>query len=245
MADERLAFMVAGVAHSGAETMFERICAAPAVCAPAQRALHFFDDETQDWARPDYGRYHARFGASTGRMRGEATADYLYWPRALDRIAAYSPKLKLIVMLRDPALRAWNHWRAARAEGAEAEAFAWCIRTGRQRLFAAQPWGVHRIYSYVERGFYGEQIGRLYDLFPREQLLVLRTDGPAANAELTLARALNFLEVAPGPMALSPDAPPPLPPDAISLADEDLVYLRGVYARDQDRLAALTGFRFD
>ncbi len=49
--------------------------------------MHFFDDETQDWSAPDYGAYHAHFGARDG-LRGEATPIYAYWPNALERIRA-------------------------------------------------------------------------------------------------------------------------------------------------------------
>lgn len=34
----------------------------------------------------------------------------------------------------------------------------------------------HRVYSYVDRGFYSEQLRRLWTYFPREQVMVLRTE---------------------------------------------------------------------
>lgn len=244
MSDQHLAFVVAGVAHSGAEALFDALCASPAVCAPRQRTLHFFDDETRDWARPDYGGYHAQFEAPAGRLMGEVSTDYLYWPQALERIAAYSPKIKLIVTLRDPARRAWAHWRSARQIGAEAAAFAWCIRAGRQRLFAATPWGFHRTYSYVERGFYGEQVARLTGLFPREQVLFVPTGDPPLMSNEMLEPVWAFLDVAPNTVEPPPDNAPAPSEEAYDLTPEDVAHLRQVYARDQDRLAVLTGLRF-
>lgn len=38
------------------------------------------------------------------------------------------------------------------------------------------PTGRHRVFSYVERGFYANQIERLLKYFPREQLFFVRTD---------------------------------------------------------------------
>ena len=54
---------------------------------------------------------HARFPAPDGRLRGEATPIYLYWPNSLERIATYNPAMKLIVLLREPVSRAWSHWK--------------------------------------------------------------------------------------------------------------------------------------
>jgi hypothetical protein len=93
---------------------------------------------------------------------------------SLERIAAYNPRMRLILIFRDPIERAWSHWKMEYARGAETESFAWSIRDGRSRVDAGSVRaGLHRVYSYVERGFYGAQVERLLALFPREQVLFL------------------------------------------------------------------------
>jgi len=245
MLEDRVAFIIAGVQKGGTTALFDHLGDAPELSLSREKEVHFFDDEARDWARPDYADYHAAFAAFDGRPRGEATPIYLYWPNSLERIAAYNPAMRLIVVLRDPVERAWSHWRMEYARGAEARPFAWCIRQGRQRLFDAEPWGFHRDLSYVERGFYGEQMTRLLGLFPREQVLVLRAEDLRGDPASALARVREFLGVAP--------APAPAPREAnvgrdmdygAELAAADVDHLRGVYARDQRRLADLIGLRF-
>jgi hypothetical protein len=239
-------FLIAGVQKGGTTALFDYLGDYPDVALSAVKEVHFFDDDARIWAAPDYSDYHAHFPAPAGRPCGEATPIYTYWPGSLERIAAYNPTMRLIVVLRDPVQRAWSHWRMEYARGAETHPFAWCIRQGRQRLFDAQPWGCHREFSYVERGFYAEQLERLFGLFPRDQALVLKSDDLRSDPAPALARVRTFLGL--------PDAPPPAAREVhvgqqmdypSELAAADIEHLRAVYAPDADRLAALTGVRFD
>src|SRR6202012_4626616 len=199
MAADRVAFIVVGVQKGGTTALFDYLGEEPGLALSREKEVHFFDDEAMDWARPDYGAYHASFPVADGRARGEATPIYLYWPHSLERIAAYNPAMKLIVMLRDPVQRAWSHWKMEYARGAETQPFAWCTREGRQRLFDAEPWGFHREFSYVERGFYGEQMGRALELFPRDRILLVDSQTLRDDPAPTLARARAFLGLPTGP----------------------------------------------
>lgn len=237
-------FIVAGVQKGGTTALFDYLSDDPAYSLSAIKEVHFFDDESLDWAAPDYAPYHAQFDWSApAAIRGEATPIYLYWPRSLERIAAYNPAMQLIVMLRDPVERAWSHWRMETARGAETRPFSWCIRQGRRRLLEAEPWGVHREFSYVERGFYGEQLVRLYGLFPREQVLVLRASDLRAAPGAALEQVSRFLGApSRGPVAhrdvhVGREIGGPL-------AADDVQYLRQLYAEDMARLADLTGIDF-
>jgi hypothetical protein len=153
--------------------------------------------------------------------------------------------MRLIVMLRDPVERAWSHWRMEYARGVERMPFAWCILQGRQRLFDAEPWGHHREYSYVERGFYGEQLERLFGLFPREQVLLLRSDDLSGDPAGAMGRVRCFLGLGAGPRAEARQVHVGRQMDYGSeLTDEDIAHLRGIYAIDQARMKAVAGFAF-
>jgi hypothetical protein len=83
-------------------------------------------------------------------------------------------------------------------------------------------------------------------LFPREQVLVLTAEGLQAAPAATLAEVRGFLGL--------PPAAVPASPRAVhvgremdygsALTADDTAFLKGVYARDQARLEALTGIRF-
>jgi len=238
-------FVIAGVQKGGTTALFDYLGDYADIALPTFKELHFFDDDRRDWSQPDYADYHARFPPADGRPRGEATPIYTYWPNSLERIAAYNPAMKLIMVLRDPAQRAWSHWRMEFARGVETHPFAWCIRQGRQRLFDAEPWGHHREYSYVERGFYGEQFERLYGLFPRSQVLVMTSGQLRGDHGAALAEVRRFLGLGPAPTPGSREVHVGREMDYPSeLTAADIDHLRQVYAVDAERLATLTGVRF-
>jgi hypothetical protein len=245
MAEDRVAFIIAGVQKGGTTALFDYLGEEPGLSLSQVKEVHFFDDESQDWAAPDYAAYHAQFAPFDGRPRGEATPIYAYWPESLERIRVYNLAMKLIVMLRDPVQRAWSHWKMEYARGVEQRPFAWCIREGRQRLFDAEPWGFHRETSYVERGFYGEQMARLLGLFPRDQLLILRAEDLRADPGAMLAQARRFLGLAKGAAPAAREVHVGQEMDYRSqLTEADIGHLRALYSRDQARLADLTGVRF-
>lgn len=243
--DQKVRFIIGGVQKGGTTALFRYLEDIPSLAMSTVKETHFFDDEEAvDWADPDYGRYHALFPPADGRPRGEATPIYIYWPNCLERIARYDPGVRLIFLFRDPVERAWSQWKMEYARGWDAMPFSQAIREGRARVDCPENPGFHRVYSYVERGFYADQLERLYALFPREQVLLLRSADLDRDPDATLARLCGFVG-ADGPagpvrrrrelVAKDIDYPSTLTP-------EDVAYLRGLYAADQRRFSALAGF---
>jgi len=242
--EKRVGFLVAGVQKAGTTALFDYLAEIPALELPSVKEAHFFDDEEQvDWAAPDYAPYHALFG-NPDRMWGEATPIYLYWPNALERIRAYNPAMRLILIFRDPIERAWSHWKMEYARGKETEPFAWCIREGRARMAESTPYpGFHRVHSYVERGFYGRQLARALSLFPREQILLLGSKGLRDDPTGTIGSICTFLGVpAPGG-----EIPPKISRPAANidyqatLSESDVIFLQRQFADEVERFALSGG----
>jgi len=245
----RVGFLVAGVQKGGTTALYDYLVEHPALLMADVKETHFFDDESRDWGRPDYGAYHAMFTPpSDGRPRlwGEATPIYAYWPGSLERIAAYNPDIRLILVFRDPIDRAWSHWKMEYARGAETRPFAWCIREGRARVETdpSAP-GFHRVYSYVERGFYGAQVQRLLGLFRREQLLFLRSGDLKTQPGRILGKVCDFLNAPalPGLQIKESHVAKDIDYGQI-ISQDDRDYLARQFAEDQRNLFSLTGIRF-
>lgn len=236
-------FLIIGVQKGGTTALYHYLSQEPAVALSRVKETHFFDDERRDWRRPDYDAYHACFPDAAGRPCGEATPIYSYWPGCLERIAAYNPAMRLVLLLRDPVERAWSHWRMEFARGSESEPFGWCIREGRRRLHEGGADGRHRVHSYVERGFYAEQIERIWKVFPRDQLLVLRSDELRLRPGATLAQVRTFIGAPSGPDPGQRLAHVGRRFDG-GITQADVDHLRAVYADDDRRLAALAGLNF-
>lgn len=190
-------FFVAGVQKGGTTALDRMLRYHPNIRMARVKEPHFFDDDSVDWSRPDFTRYHAQFDVPNAAIAvvGEATPILSYWPCALERIAAYNPTARIILCLRHPSLRAYSQWRMETSRQAEDLSFADAIREpGRYRVRTA-PGGVHRVFSYVERGFYARQIERLQKLFPPQNLFFIRTDRLWSDAKAAFRDILDFLAV--------------------------------------------------
>lgn len=241
----RLDFLIAGTQKGGTTALHRFLSTHPALFLSAQKELHFFDDEALDWRAPDYDELHRHFSGCRAHQRaGEATPIYLYWPPAPARIWRYNPDMRLILLLRDPVTRAWSHWAMESSRGSETLTFGEAIRAGRRRVadMADEVPGCHRVFSYVERGCYADQIARLLELFPREQVLFLRTEDLWRQHAATLDRVCDFLGVA--RFAAYPTAEYVAPvqrPAVVAMAEEDADLLRALYGCEIGRTAELTG----
>lgn len=247
MSSDKIDFIIAGVQKGGTTALFDHLRDHPQLQLPDLKEAHFFDDERGvDWARPDYEPYHRLFDFDfdAPQRRGEATPIYVYWPNSLERIARYNPAIRLILLFRDPRLRAWSHWRMEHARGFETEPFAWCIREGRARVAQDRDTpGFHRVFSYVERGFYADQLQRVRALFPSEQVLLLRSEDLKDDPAGTVVRVSRFLGVEPAGESLRPrevnvsaHSDTPAAPDAV-----DTAYLTELFEEDLTAFGAASG----
>jgi hypothetical protein len=189
-------FFIAGVQKGGTTALDTFLRDHPSIQMASIKEVHFFDDDGIDWTRPDYSRLHGFFDWSSRDVRrGEATPIYFYWPNALARLRQYNPAARLIILLRHPSLRAYSQWRMETKRGNDDLSFADAIgASGRARVVAASN-GAHRIFSYVERGFYAGQIRSALSQFPRDQLLFCRTDRLWSDPQTILGEIQDFVGV--------------------------------------------------
>lgn len=241
-----LDIVVGGVQKAGTTSLYHYFLGHAGLRAPARKELHFFDDETVNWDRPDYARLYALLGPPDGARRSfDITPIYLFWPPSLARIRACNPHCKLIFIFRDPIERAWSHWRMETRRRADDMPFHAAIREGRGRLDAEAPLDrAWRVFSYVERGFYADQLRRLFSLFPREQILLLRTNDLQQDPAAVLSRIATFLGI-----SAFPERPPykifQAPEDGAVLDECDVDYLRELFYDDVLAFSDLSGLPVD
>jgi Sulfotransferase domain len=144
------------------------------------KELHFFDRFWDGRPPADFAeRYHRYFPRPEGGVTGEWTPRYMYdhWSLGLLRQAA--PAARILVILRDPVERYCSGLEAWRLRG---------LGTGRT---------LERISGAVSRSAYAGQLRRVFELFPREQVLVLQYERCTAQPSLEIERTWRFLGLAP------------------------------------------------
>lgn len=189
-------FLIAGTQKGGTSALDHYLRDHPEICMAHQKELHFFDNELLfAGGTPDYLAYQAFFSPKTShRLLGEATPIYMYWHDAPRRIWHYNPDMKLIIILRNPIDRAFSHWNMMRDKEKEPLPFWEAIRTESERCRLALP-HQHRMFSYIDRGFYAEQLRRIWAYFQKSQTLILRNEDLRASPKETLDTVCRFLEV--------------------------------------------------
>ena len=235
MAGHRLDFDVGGAQKSGTSTLDAWLRLHPDIQMSRVKETHFFDDESRNWAEPDYEALDRFFVQEDRHLRGESTPASLYWHPALPRLARYRPDLKLVLLLRNPIERAHSHWQMERSRNCETLDFPEAIRTGRKRIASVggTP-GLHRVFSYVERGFYARQLAHVAAHFPREQIHCETFETFFARPLDGLGRIAKFLG-----LPSDFERPPPLHLNAA----RDQAYRNSLSAQDREYLAAV--FRDD
>ena len=189
-------FFIAGVQKGGTTALDQFLRAHPQIQMAAVKEVHYFDDDSIDWKAPDYSRLKSFFDWSTlGHVRGEATPIYLYWPNSLRRLQRYNRAAKLVIGLRHPSFRAFSHWRMEVARGLETLPFDEAIGLQARARVSLAPGGVHRVFSYVERGLYSAQIAGMLNLFPRHQIFFYRTDELWQDHDRVVREVQSFLNV--------------------------------------------------
>ena len=190
-------FVIGGTQKGGTSALDAFLRQHPQICMPADlKEVHFFDrEEMFRGNKPDYDKYHAHFRCeSRHRVIGEASPIYMYWNAAPQRIWNYNPKMKWIVILRNPVDRAYSAWNMERNRGADSVTFEQAITKEAERCREALPLQ-HRVFSYIDRGFYASQVRRLFDLFGRDNCLVVLNEDLQHDHDKTLQTVFAFLGV--------------------------------------------------
>lgn len=192
----KVGFLIGGTQKGGTSALYGYLRKHPSLLMARQKEVHFFDQEAYFCkSTVDYAPYHSYFDSNnSGMILGEATPIYMYWYPAPRRVWEYNPAMKWILMLRNPIERAYSHWNMERTRRQEELTFFEAIKNERDRCMDALP-EQHRVYSYVDRGFYVEQIRRVWHFFPLDQTLIIKSDDLRDSPETTLNKVYSFLGI--------------------------------------------------
>ena len=245
-------FVIIGAARSGTTHLLGQLNAHPNVL-PGPREPHYFDTHRHTYGS---GWYRLRFPTTSERERaaaeglrpvltGESSPSYLAHPNVPARLARTLPDARVLVLLRDAALRAASHW-------------AWCLRQcGETRSFReaveaeigpegdAGPIRIppdKRVGDplIVKRGLYQQQLERWRSHIPLERTLILQSErwfGDPPGVMNEVCRFLGLPEQAELPRVMRNRNKPHAPFD-----EAVIERLREFYRPWNDRLSDYLGF---
>ena len=233
-------FVVAGVQKAGTTAIHDFFAQHPEIALLRDQALHFFDQEENFIGKPDYQILLNNFDPGRRwRTAGEVTADYLYYPRALDRIAAYNSRMKIIISLRHPTERAFSQWNMRREKNQEPLEFLDALKRDQEIGLAKNPRGN----AYIARSLYAPQLEKVFAFFPREQVFVIKYETFRANPFPIVDQLFDFLGVA--KTAGLKNKQRNVGSYSRKLTAEEREFGRTVFERDVAKTEALLGWNCD
>ncbi len=129
---------------------------------------------------------------------GEASVCYLWSATAAANMHATVPAAKVIMILRDPAERAYSQYLHNARDGVVRSSFREQIELAvHNQVREFQP-----LYPFLENGLYYEQVKRYLNWFPRESVRIYLYEEAWRDASLLLKEIFEFLGVDSG---FSPD----------------------------------------
>jgi hypothetical protein len=202
-------FFIIGTQKGGTTSLYKYLAQHPQIIPANKKEIQFFTDNYHkgcSWYKRHFPPVTAKHrGRLLGRhqcLTGEATPYYIFHPHAPKRIQVSYPHAKIIMMLRDPVARAYSHYQYHVKLGEETLTFEEAIKAERIRLRGELVRMYedknyisynYKLYSYLARGIYIDQVERWFSLFPKHQILIIKSEDFFCTPKTCFENVLEFL----------------------------------------------------
>lgn len=173
-------FLIVGTARSGTTALHEHLGKHPGIFVPMQKEPCYFTFAGEDPSFKDSRhRYtttkqdYLQLGADCeDRLWGESSTPYLYFfDKSIANIRQQVPgyeAIRIIMVLRDPAERAYSQYMHNRRDLREPLSFEDAIASEAQRM--QENW--HFDFFYVDKGFYFQQVQAYLQAFDKVHIIL-------------------------------------------------------------------------
>lgn len=207
-------FLVIGFGKCGTTAFYDYLCQHPQVLPAVEKEPMYLyhgliklqDFESRNWSlpSPEKALYLAHFPPKPEGNRfitGEASTNNIV-SGCDEVISSWFPKIKLIVILREPVRRTISHYEELLKLGAQNRSLKEIINSELEE-FEASTNISQTVAEKLKRGWrehiamslYVYSLERWMKLFPREQFLILTNEELAQKPKETMKQAFDFLEI--------------------------------------------------
>jgi hypothetical protein len=200
-------FFILGAAKCGTTSLHGYFGQHPEICVSEPKEPLYFESEYERGLSYYFNRYFSHWSGEP--IAGDARHRNLYLPYIPERIFRYNPTARLIVCLRNPVERAISHWWHWFSRKEEPLSLRDSIQQDWERIQSGgapshatgfseyalslypNPRGFVR--TYLDSGYYHEQILRYLRLFPREQLRIVLFEDLATDPAAVMTGLFKFV----------------------------------------------------
>lgn len=192
-------FFIVGAPKAGTTSLYHYLHEHPQVEMSLQKEPNYFSFK----AIQSQGLYYKKNRIDTQKkynglfnfhkrdvIFGEGSVSYLFYPTVAQDIKEYNPSAKIIIMLRNPIDRAFSHYLMDYRLGLVSNSFEDIINKKSKHKYA------HLFYQqYIQAGKYTAQIKRYFDVFDKENILLIDYEEFKSDVIGTVASVYTFLNV--------------------------------------------------
>lgn len=205
-------FYIIGFVKCGTTSLHEYIMQHPCVYPPKGKEINYFDRlyyKGINWYKAAFPfkfyKYINKNIKGKEFQTGEASPQYIEHPHALYRVKKLTPNAKFIVLLRNPIERAFSHHNMNLKSGYEYRNFSDALKHEPERIQGRYEkmkndenyysWN-YEMYGYIEHGLYADKLKRWFEIFPKDQFLIIQSEEFLTNISETYQQVLEFLGLA-------------------------------------------------
>lgn len=189
-------FIIIGAMKAATSAIYDYLSQHPRVIRRYPKELHFFTlnfNQGLDWYLSQFSPVRTNQKGQP-LLTGEASPTYLVDAEAPVRIRSLFPNAKFIVSLRNPTDRAISHYyhqvkRVKNEMRSLEEAFSEAELSNLDK----KPYSPTR--QYILNGLYAQQLKNWFEIFPREQILVLNYHDLETNPDRFVKEVFKFLDL--------------------------------------------------
>jgi hypothetical protein len=198
-------FIVIGVGRSGTTSLFNYLEQHPSIVSSAYDEIGFFDDNFRlglTWYRSMFPTIIKKFQTKKTTkffMTYEVTPWYIRRPWTARRIKKLFPNIKLIAVLRNPVDRTYSHYHLSKRNN-EKQDFETMIEEDMKNISKWRTKAKNDSYflnevqnSKLARGFYYEQLEQWFEIFDKDQILIIPGEMLGTQTKNTLQEVFRFL----------------------------------------------------
>ena len=194
-------FLIFGESKCGTNSLYANLIEHPKI-PPFSKGIHFFDaafDNGVGW----YKQYFPPKWKKKDQLNGESSP-YLNYPHSAKRVFSVVPDVKLVAILRNPIDRAYSSWKMETEFGYENLSFEEGIKEEENRigkeiekvLENENYWSLPLFrYSYLERGKYAKNLKSWFEIFPKDQFLIISSEDFSSKPQETVNNIFQFLNL--------------------------------------------------
>ena len=192
-------FFIVGAPKAGTTSLYHYLNEHPQIEMSLQKEPDYFSDK----AIQSQGLYYSKNRIDTEEkynglfntqkkdvIFGEGSVSYLFYPTVAQDIKAYNPIAKIIIMLRNPIDRAFSHYLMDYRLGLVSDSFEDIINK------KSRDKNAHLFYQqYIKVGEYATQLKRYFDIFDKENILLVDYEDFKSDVTGTVNSVYSFLNV--------------------------------------------------